>query len=133
MPIVQPAQQQNCLWPLTRVGRGWKRGTLSERYESALRFLLLTPLGSLVWAPFFGTRVHVYRTQNITEQDRDVMKAELEISIARWIPDIVVTAILVDKAPNSDRMSLTVWWDLPSAQPGAVEAILKNQQTTVEY
>jgi phage baseplate assembly protein W len=133
MPIVQPAQQQNCLWPLTRGGKGWRRGVLDDRFASALRFLLLTPLGALVWAPHFGTRVHLYRTQHVTGQDKDVIAAELEISIAQWIPAIAVTDIVIDQAPDSFRLSVTVRWMLPSAQPGGGEPILTNQETTVEY
>jgi phage baseplate assembly protein W len=133
MPIVPQSQQQNVLWPVRRSPRGWRRGTLVDRYESALRVLLLTPLGFLPWAPTFGTNIHKYRTQSVGEGDAQILEAELRMAISGWIPDIQVMGIELDQNPDDFKLTITVVWALPSVTPGAIEPILKPRKISVTY
>jgi len=131
--IVPASQQQNALWPLRWGGKGWTRGVLAARFSSALRCLLLTPLGSLIWAPDFGTTLHLLRTQHVTEEDAELSRVELSMACARWIPDIRIDAASVDQNPNDFVVTVSVEWSLPSVGPsGTREAILKKQLVTVE-
>jgi phage baseplate assembly protein W len=108
------------------------RGTLAKRYESLLRMLLLTPMGSLPWAPRFGTTLHLLRTQPIQEGDAEVVEAELSVQVATWVPDIVVTGVQLVQDPTTFRVTVSVSWILPSMTPGSTQPILDNQLTTVE-
>jgi len=133
--IVSASQQQNALWPVRRGSKGWTRGTLAARYSSALRCLMNTLRGSLIWAPDFGTTLPLLRTQHVTEEDAELARVELSMACARWIPDIRVMSVTVDQNPNDFTVTVTTVWDLPSVSPGSSgsEPILKKQIVAVRY
>lgn len=129
-PIASPIRKRNALWPLRKSSKGWGTGTLGERYRAAMHHLVRTPLGSIIWAPTFGTRLHQFRTQSINEAEQTLLFGELQRSIGLWIPDIVVisfsfgrqearaessTAKVTAANPDSETLEVLVVWGIPDA------------------
>ena len=115
MPIISPTRKRNALWPLQRGPKGWKTGALATRYTSAIRHLLRTPIGSIVWAPVFGTRLHLFRTQAINEEDETLLAGEIGQAVRTWIPDITLLAVEFDSNPDSETLEITVSWGVSDA------------------
>jgi len=113
--VASPLQKRNALWPLQRGPKGWRTGTIAKRYTAAIRHLVRTPLGSLIWAPNFGTRLHIFRTQALTDVDKTLSASEIASAMARWIPDVVLLGVEFDKNPDSETLEVTVVWAIQDA------------------
>lgn len=118
--LVSPTTKRNVLWPIRRGPKGWLTGTMIERYRSAVRHLLRTPRGSIIWAPTFGTRLEQYRTQVISEEDQTLLAGEIAQSFEIWIPDIRLTDLSFGENnagddPDSEELFVNVTWGIPNA------------------
>lgn len=117
--VVPPTRKRNALWPLQKSTKGWRTGTMAERYRAALHHLVRTKRGSLPWAPAYGTLVHLYRTQSISEQDETELLAELTTDVQTWIPDIVLLNVKVSQdmetIDDDERLPIEITWGIPDA------------------
>jgi phage baseplate assembly protein W len=113
--IIPPNRKRNVLWPVKRRGKGLVTGILAERYASALNNLLITPLGSLVTAPTYGSRMNILRTQSLSEGQISVEQRLLRNSIAEWIPDIVITEFKFTGHPETEVLEIDIAWGIPDA------------------
>jgi len=113
--VIPPNRKRNVLWPVSRRGKGLVTGVLAKRYESAIRSLLKTPYGSIIWAPTFGSRMSLIRTQSLTEEIIDNEKGLLHSSITIWIPDIQVLQIDFNRNPGDENLDVDVAWGIPDA------------------
>lgn len=118
-PQTIPSQKRNALWPLRREGKGWASGSLAPRLEAALRHLIRTPIGSLPWAPLYGTRLDLYRTQSFPSEVYLALREELRSAIATWIPDIRLQALDIEANPDNDVLIVKIAWGVPTISPGA--------------
>ena len=114
-PIVSPTRKRNALWPLRRSAKGWKTGTLAKRYEAAVHHLLRTKIGSILWAPSYGTRLDQFRTQSVTDTDQTLLAGEIASSFRIWIPDITMLSVDFDNNPYSETLEVTVVWGVLDA------------------
>lgn len=120
MTTAVPAiRKRNSLWPLARTTKGWRTGTLGERYRAALHHLWRTPRGSLPWQPDYGTNIYQYRTQGISDADEAFLQEDLVRATAQWIPDIVLLEIkfmpgeLVEE--TDEHLQIQCAWGIPDA------------------
>ena len=106
-----PFFKQNLLWPLAMGGAGLVTGTLILRYESAIRHLMLTPRGSLLVDPNYGTTIYKHRTQGITEATSSLIKADLSDAMSVYLPDLLLADVQVSQDPSDDETLLvTAIW-----------------------
>lgn len=117
--IIPATRKRNVLWPVRRTGKGLATGTMALRYEAALRNLLRVPKGSLIFAPGFGTRVHLLRTQSITPEDLAFFTQDLQSDIAEWIPDIDIITVDFEQNPDDEELKVLVVWGIPDATSAA--------------
>lgn len=115
MPVSSPARKRNALWPLRRGSKGWRTGTIAERYAAALRHLVRTPKGSIVTAPDFGTEIHLLRTQGISGDDEALQAAELQEAISRYIPDITLLGVGLEAHPGTEELDVNISWGIIDA------------------
>lgn len=113
--IIPANRKRNLLWPLLRVGKGYVSGIMGKRYESALRSLVRTPRGSIVWSPEFGTMVYLLRTQQASEEMLTFVTTDLQGSIGMWIPDIELITVDFDKNPDTEKVEVQIVWGIPNA------------------
>jgi len=132
MATTTAAQKMNCLWPLTRGGKGWIRGSMAARYEAAIKNLLRTPLGHYPWAPTYGTTIYLHRTQSEPYvEGNTAMEAELSLAFKQWLPDVTLLGTKAQMEPSLQRWKLTVGWGIPAQRGGRVTYIVGPVQTTV--
>lgn len=118
-PVVPALRKRNCIWPLVRTAKGWKTGTLAERYRAALHHLWRTPRGSLPWQPDYGTVIYQFRTQSFNDADTAFLQEDLLRATAQWIPDIVILEIqfvpgeLIGE--EDERLQIQCAWGIPDA------------------
>jgi len=100
--------KRNLLWQVRRTQYGYARGTLIERYETALRHFVRTSRGSLRCHPNYGSTLYRLRTQGINSNSAQVVKAELQSGISRYIPDISINRISLSMDPRKEQLQLTI-------------------------
>ena len=120
--IVPHNRKRNVLWPLRRRGKGFVTGAMGQRYETAMRVLLLTPRGSMIWEPRFGTRIYELRTQVAGDIEVSRIRTELESAIRTWLPDIALLDLTAGRDPDSEELELKVTWGIPNADIGATDS-----------
>lgn len=129
---VSAAQKMNCLWPLSRGGKGWVRGNLDLRYAAAIKGLLRTPMGQYPWAPTYGTTIYRLQAQSGPyDEFNAAVEAELSLAFQQWIPDVSLLGILIAMDPLLQRLGVTVTWGVMSQQGGSPTYILGPVRTTV--
>jgi len=111
--VIPPNRKRNCIWPLSRKGKGWATAVLARRYTAAMHGLLHTPLGSVITAPSFGHRFFQLRTQGISDEDGVIVAAELRGSVQRWIPDIEIVDVIYEADPDTEKLDVSVVWGIP--------------------
>lgn len=114
-PIIAPTRKRNAVWPLQRGSKGWKTGTLAERYKAAMHHLVRTPVGSIIWAPSYGTRLHLLRTQALNDEDETLLAGEISQAMQSWIPDITLLSVEFDKDPDSETLEISIAWGITDA------------------
>jgi len=131
-----PVTQRNLTWPMRRGGRGLTWGVLYARYHAAVHNFVRTPLGSLRWAPGYGSLVDELRTQNVTPELATEHESLLILGLQTFIPDIVVLAVKFYKEPQSSELTVKIIWDIPNATArdwrGDVVAEASAQTTIVK-
>jgi len=125
------ASIQNCTWPLQRAGRGLRRGSLAVRIHTAIRNLLTTPVGFYPWAPGYGWRLQELRAQGHTEEELDLINAEVPALISYWIPGAVVERVELEADPDTEDMDIQVLWHLKDAIPIFRTSATEPYKTTV--
>lgn len=117
--VVPPTRKRNALWPLKKSTKGWRTGTMAERYRAALHHLVRTKKGSLPWAPEYGTLLHLHRTQSLSEQDETDLLAELTTDVQTWVPDVMLLKVVVSQEmktiDDDERLPLEITWGIPDA------------------
>ena len=111
-----PWHKANCIWPVQRGPAGWVRKTLATRLEAAIRHLMLTPRGSLTVDPHYGTSIYKLRTQPVSDEKAQLIKAEMADALARYAPDVVLHSLDVEVVPGEQRLKVTAVWTLRQAQ-----------------
>lgn len=117
---------QNCVWPLQLGGRGWVSMPSPERYAHALRQLLTTVPGELLWAPTYGTHVTLIRTQDMGEDMADILRGEVEQAVAEWIPEISVVGLTVDRHSEEQKLVIRVGYVVKSNAPSRGPALTRT-------
>lgn len=106
---------QNCKWPLQRGGAHWAQVNDAPRIEAAIDHLLHTPYGSLIWAPTYGTRIGLVRTQGMVDDDlTNILQPEISSSIARWIRGIALLELAVRALQEEQKLEITIVWGITS-------------------
>ena len=94
---------------------GWVTGTLAERMSAALRHLVRTPLGSIIWAPDYGTEFHLLRTQIVSPEDEMIHVGKLQSAAGRYIPDMTLLGLKLQGHPNEEKLDVIVTWAVTDA------------------
>jgi phage baseplate assembly protein W len=115
MAVVSANKKRNASWPLRRGAKGWNRVALGERYSAALRHLLRTKHGALLWAPTYGVRIEFLRTQGLNMEHVGFVETEIKQAIATWIPDMHTLGIDITSNPDDERLDITIVWALPAS------------------
>lgn len=61
--------------------------------RSNLIHLLMTRKGERFWLPEFGTNLHQYIFENITEETKDAIRGEIRDSVERFLPNLKIETI----------------------------------------
>ena len=131
--------KRNLAWPLRWQGGGFVYVTLATRYEAAIRHMLLTPLGSLYYAPDYGTLFYRLRTQSFplkaldpeSENKLAVATAHLRQMTAKYIPDIHVHDAVVDPQDEEQRLRLSCIWTIRGATANMHGDLASQRSTAV--
>jgi len=117
MAVVSADKKRNAGWPLRRGAKGWERVSFAERYAAALRHLLRTKRGALPWAPTYGVRIELLRTQGVTTEHVGFIETDIKQAIVAWIPDMTPLEVQIDKNPDSEDLKISVLWGIQAAVP----------------
>ena len=117
MPVQPRAAyyKQNLRWPLSWVGPGLHLVTLAERYEAAIRQLLMTPLGSLYADPSYGTTIHRLRGQPLNPGKVGILLAQLRDVTAKYIPDIQIINLEAEVDQDEEKLKVLCVWIIRNA------------------
>lgn len=128
MPIVIPAtRKRNAIWPMSRTSKGWDTATMAKRYNSALRHLIRTQRGTIIWAPDYGTRLETLRTQGITAELASFIEEDIRGAISLWIPDIRLIGLNLEANPDEETLEVHIAWGIPNMSGSAVGATSKDR------
>lgn len=72
-----------------------------DAIKSDLLHLLLTTPGERLYLPDFGTNLRQYLFEPNDNQVRDDIKTEIQTAVNKYIPNLTITTLTVDK-PQSD-------------------------------
>lgn len=124
MAVIPANRKRNALWPLQREAKGWVTGSMGQRYTAAVHHLLRTPLGSYPWEPTYGTRIHLLRTQSVTESDRGFIQMDISGAMSLWIPDIALlkTDVQLGTLDEEEHLRVIVTWGIPNATTAGARA-----------
>jgi len=124
-------RKANCLVPMRRGGKGWVRVTGAARYETAIQQLCRTPIGTLPWAMDYGTQLHRYRGQGMSEEQCDIILVDLRRAFARWIPDITLVSVRVIAHLTQQRQQILLSWGILASGTRERRFVLGPVNTTV--
>jgi len=133
MPVASRAayHKRNLGWPLAWVGGQLRQVTLAERYESAIRHLLHTPLNSLYYAPDYGTIVYRLRTQGANPTMIDVSVAQLRQVCGKYIPDVQIIDLVVEWQDDEQKLKIVCIWLIRDAEATMHGDLAGQRQSTV--
>jgi len=73
-----------------------------DAIKSDLLHLLLTTPGDRLYLPDFGTNLRQYLFEPNDSKVRDDIKAEIQNAVSKYIPNLTVTTITVDRPEDSE-------------------------------
>lgn len=83
--------------------------TTLERIRSNIRVLLRTNIGERPMQPEFGIRIKEFLFEQIEEEDEQVIKDNIAVSIGRWIPEVILENVeVIQDVANSELSRLSV-------------------------
>lgn len=121
--------KQNLAWPLSWPGPGLKTVSLAERYETAIRQLLMTPVGSLYADPSYGTTIYKIRGQPLNPGKIGIVLAQLRDVTAKYIPDIQIIDLQAEVDQDDMKLKVTCTWIIRNAS-AQMHGKLAGQKTT---
>lgn len=111
---MRQVQVQNCGWPLARTSTGWQGLNGAKRISAAVFHLLNTPLGSYIWAPSYGTRIHQLRTQGMVLEDMaDIIKLDIQQAFGTWLPSVLLLDTGARQMDEDQALYLDISWGIP--------------------
>jgi len=123
--------KQNISWPLVWTGSSFARAMLATRYEAAIRHLLMTPRGSLWYAPDYGSMVSELRTQGMNRDKISMTLAALRQACTRYIPDVQIVDLTVEIQDDEQKLRIVAIWLIRDATPGLHGELADRKATTV--
>lgn len=126
-----PYHKQNMGWPVSWESAGFRRVTLAERFEAAIRHLLMTPLGSLFYAPDYGTNIHLLRTQAMDPEAIGVYQANLVQAASMYIPDIQIVDLTAQIQDDDQKLRIAAVWLIRGATASMHGELANPRETAV--
>lgn len=133
MPSVSSSlayHKRNLYWPMSRRRGGMRQASLLDRLEVALFRLMNVKRGSYYSDPEYGSTIYRLRTQGLSEGMREVVYADLQQSVAKYIPDIVLYQFTVVKSDEDQSLTVSVTWGIRGATEQQHGELAKKRITT---
>jgi len=121
----------NLAWPLLWSSPGLRTVMLAKRYETAVRQLLMTPIGSLYADPGYGTTIYRLRGQPLNPGKIGVMLAQLRDACGKYIPDIQVIDLQAKIDQDEEKLQVLCVWIIRNATAQSHGKLAGQKATTV--
>jgi uncharacterized protein len=88
LSIAFPFQQGVSAYPLP--------ATNNDAIQSSIIQIIMTPIGSRVMRPLFGSNILNYIFAGNSAATQDAIESEIRSALGRWEPRITVTSVVLD-------------------------------------
>lgn len=134
MPRPTAFAKENCTFPVRLGAQGWQRAKLLGRYDAAVRHLVRTPKGSILWDLRYGTLFEKYRTQPYNQDDAAILLQDLAEGFKRYLSDLILLGLDASSVPDDEeRIVWEVSWELRGAAMLLPGESAKSQVTQVAF
>ena len=82
--------------------------TTQEQMKSNMLNVLLTEPGERIYKPNFGVGLRNYLFENFT--DLDTLKDRINSQVERYVPQVELTNVTINKDPNSHELNVGVFY-----------------------
>tara|TARA_R110001592_G_scaffold89374_3_gene262886 strand:+ start:1633 stop:2094 length:462 start_codon:yes stop_codon:yes gene_type:complete len=82
--------------------------TTQEQMKSNMLNVLLTEPGERIYKPNFGVGLRNYLFENFT--DLDTLKDRINNQVERYVPQVELTNVNINKDPNSHELSISIFY-----------------------
>ena len=94
--------------------------TTQEQMKSNMLNVLLTEPGERIYKPNFGVGLRNYLFENFT--DLDTLRDRINNQVERYIPQVELTNVTINKDPNSHELNIGVFYKtIVNDQPDAIQ------------
>ena len=94
--------------------------TTQEQMKSNMLNVLLTEPGERIYKPNFGVGLRNYLFENFT--DLDTLKDRINSQVERYVPQVELTNVTINKDPNSHELNVGVFYrTIVNDQPDAIQ------------
>jgi phage baseplate assembly protein W len=77
---------------------------------NSIKNIILTPKGSRVYNPEFGTNIHMAIFEKNTEATKNFIESEIEEAISKFEPRVVLDNILIEDDPfDPSKLKVTLY------------------------
>ncbi len=121
----------NIAWPVGTSANGLAQVSLAERFESAIRHLLITPRGSLYYAHDYGSNISQLRTQGMNQDLISIALAQLRQATAKYIPDIQIVDLAAEIQEDDQKLRINATWIIRDATPMLHGELAGHRATSV--
>ena len=114
------------LLPVQKGGNGYFKSTkvAIEQAQSNLINLIMTKKGERIMHPDFGCNIHNILFEEITDNIVASARGSILEATQMWLPYIAIKNIQIDKYKDTNRIHLTIQFNLKSAptySPGVID------------